>query len=131
MTLTFVCMIAPSTPVVPVQAAVLHGFGDVFGFDAIQAAEVGDGAGDFEDAVVRARRQAHAAHGHLERALAGVVQRAEPAWQVLPDVSVKEGAGGLGSRGLAVFQGEQLIQPQPLGGVEDLDTNDAVFVAQF
>ena len=43
-------------PVVAVEAAVLHRFGDVFGRYGFRFPEVGDSARDFEDAVVRARR---------------------------------------------------------------------------
>ena len=39
---------------VPVEAAVLDGFEEVRCFDAIGAGKVGDGAGDFEDAVIGA-----------------------------------------------------------------------------
>src|SRR5580693_714817 len=35
-----------------VEAAVLDGFGDVFGLDRVGTFEVGDGASDFQDAVV-------------------------------------------------------------------------------
>jgi hypothetical protein len=43
---------APSPPEAAVEAAVLDGFGDVFGLHGRVAAEVGDGAGDFENAVL-------------------------------------------------------------------------------
>ena len=38
----------------PVQAAVLDGFGEVVGLDGVGAFDVGDGAGDTEDLVVGA-----------------------------------------------------------------------------
>src|ERR1035438_2354691 len=68
-----------SGPVVAVEAAVLHGFGQMFGGDGGGFIEVGDGAGDFENAVVGAGGKSHAADGHFERALAGIVQRADGA----------------------------------------------------
>ena len=43
-----------SAPVAAVQGSVLNGFGDVFDGDVGFGGEVGDGAGDFEDAVVGA-----------------------------------------------------------------------------
>jgi len=63
-------------PVIPIETAILHGLGDVLGGDALGAGHVGDGAGDFENAVVRPGRQAHAANGHLKRPLAGIIERA-------------------------------------------------------
>ena len=52
-----------SAPIAPVEAAVLDGFGDVFGGNSSGAGEVGDGAGDLEDAVVGAGAEAQAADG--------------------------------------------------------------------
>jgi hypothetical protein len=49
----------------------------MLGGDRLGGIEIGDGAGDFEDAVVRAGAQSHAADGHLKRALAGVIQGTE------------------------------------------------------
>ena len=68
-----------STPVIAIQRAVLDGFGEVLGGDGGGLVEVGDGAGDFEDAVVGAGGEAHAADGHFEGALAGVVEGADAA----------------------------------------------------
>ena len=39
--------------------------------------QIRDGARDFKNPVMRARAQAHAAHGQFERALAGGVQLAQ------------------------------------------------------
>jgi hypothetical protein len=36
----------------PVEAAVLNRFQQMWGFDILGSCEVGDGAGDFEDAVI-------------------------------------------------------------------------------
>jgi hypothetical protein len=44
----------------PIQRAVLNGFADVIGCDGFHAGEVGDGAGDFQDAVVGARTEVYA-----------------------------------------------------------------------
>ena len=46
-----------------VEVAVGDSFHDVVGEDVVAAFEVGDGAGDFEDAVVGACRHVHAFHG--------------------------------------------------------------------
>src|ERR1035437_3796938 len=66
-----------SGPVVAVEAAVLNGFGEVLGGHGGGVIEVGHGARDFEDAVVGAGGEAHAADGHFEGALAGIVERAD------------------------------------------------------
>ncbi len=83
---------AQLAPVVPVQAAVLHRFRQVLGGDALLAVQVGDGAGDFEDAVVGAGAQAQPADGHFQRALAGLVEGAELAEKPGRDVGVVEAA---------------------------------------
>ena len=46
-----------------VEVAVGDGFHDVVGEDVVAAFEVGDCAGDFQDAVVGAGRHVHAFHG--------------------------------------------------------------------
>ena len=46
-----------------VEVAVGDGFHDVVGEDVSAAFEVGDGAGDFEDAVVGSCGHVHAVHG--------------------------------------------------------------------
>jgi hypothetical protein len=67
-------------------------------------AEISDGAGDLQDTVVRASAQSHAADGHFERALAGLIQGAELAQQargnagVVEAAPLLEGAGVLHSR---------------------------------
>src|SRR5258708_37023936 len=75
-------------PVIPVQTAILDCLGQVFRGDASRAfdvavVEVGYGARHFEDAVVGASAQAHAAHGHFEGALACWIQFAEVAQLLL------------------------------------------------
>lgn len=51
---------------VPIEAAHLDGFEEVAGLDVFGVGEVGDGAGDFEDAVVGAGREGELLHGLLE-----------------------------------------------------------------
>ena len=46
-----------------VEVAVAYGFHDVVALDVGAGLEVGDGAGDFEDAVVGSRGHVHAFHG--------------------------------------------------------------------
>jgi hypothetical protein len=41
-------------PILPVERSVLHGFRDVLRLNLFAPAQVGDGAGDLQDAVVRA-----------------------------------------------------------------------------
>jgi len=66
-------------PVFPVERAVLHRLGDVFGLDLFASAQVGDGTGDLQDAVVSAGRQGQTPDGHFERLLRGGVQWADVA----------------------------------------------------
>ena len=68
---------ARSTPVVPIQTPILHRLREVIGGHVRGFVQIGYRAGHFQDAVVRARRKAHAADGHFQRALAGVVQSAD------------------------------------------------------
>src|SRR5260370_27339505 len=62
--------VAELRPVGAIQGAVLDGFGDVLGFDGRSFFDVGDGAGDFEDAVVGAGAESLLGHGALEQAFA-------------------------------------------------------------
>jgi hypothetical protein len=89
-----------SGPVITVEAAVLDGFGEVLGSDGGGLIEVGDGAGDFEDAVVGAGGEAHAADGHFEGALAGIVESADFADVAGGHAGVVESAGALYGAGL-------------------------------
>src|SRR5579885_70092 len=57
-------------PVVPVERPILDGLRDVRGGDGFGAIEVGDRAGDLENAVVGAGGEAEAGHGTLKQALA-------------------------------------------------------------
>ena len=54
-----------SVPIIAIQTAILHRFGHVLGGDGLGFAQVGDGARQFQNAVVRAGRESHAAHGHF------------------------------------------------------------------
>ena len=97
-----VCGIAgiQSSPVIAVEAAVLDGFGEVLGGDGGGFIEVGDGAGNFEDAVVGAGGEAHASDGHFEGALAGIVESADFADIAGGHAGVVESAGALYGAGL-------------------------------
>jgi len=81
---------AASAPVIPIQAPVLHGLGNVLRRNRIGAAEVGDRAGDLENTVVGAGREAHSPDSHLERPLARLVERAQFPKLSVRDVSVVE-----------------------------------------
>ena len=48
----------------------MDGFGDVLGGDVFGGGEVGDGAGDFEDAIMRAGAELELFHGHSEHGFA-------------------------------------------------------------
>jgi hypothetical protein len=89
-----------SGPVIAVEAAVLDGFGEVLGGDVGGMIEVGDGAGDFEDAVVGAGGEAHAADGHFEGAFAGIIEGADAADIAGGHAGVVEAAGVLHGAGL-------------------------------
>src|SRR5260370_39815711 len=54
-------------PVGAIEGAVLNGFAEVAGLDAFGGVEVGDGAGDFENAVVGARGKGEAGDGVFEQ----------------------------------------------------------------
>ncbi len=70
------CSVPGSIPVSPVEAAVLHGLGEVLGADLLPPVEVGDGAGGLQNPIVGPSAEAHAPHGHLEGAFAGLVEAA-------------------------------------------------------
>lgn len=61
----------------PVEAAVLDGFGDVGAGDVVTLFKVGNGAGDFEDAVVGAGGEAEAFHSEFDQAFRSLVNFAE------------------------------------------------------
>ena len=59
-----------SRPVSPIEGAILDGFSNVFGSDLRSAFEIGDGAGDFQNAIVRAGAEPLLRHRALEQPLA-------------------------------------------------------------
>ncbi len=61
-------MFAASGPVAAVEGAVLDGLGEVGDGKMFRAFQVGDGAGNFEDAVVGAGGEALLLHGAFEQA---------------------------------------------------------------
>src|SRR6266487_5366833 len=65
-----------SPPNLPVQRAELDGFGDVVGGEAFGGGQVGDGAGDLEDAIVGAGAEVLLRHGQLEEVEGRGVERA-------------------------------------------------------
>ena len=76
-----------------VQKTVGGGFEQVSGTDVHGALEVGDGAGDLDDAEVGAHREAHLGHEPLQHFPAGFAQRAE-AFDLL-DAHLRVGGGGV------------------------------------
>lgn len=56
---------------------VLDGFGEVFGEDVVSLFEVGDGAGEFDEAVVGAGGEAHGGNGVAQEVFAGLVEGTE------------------------------------------------------
>jgi len=60
----------PLSPIGPIQASILDGFGDVFGFEIGDVIQVSDCACDFQNAVVGAGAQALLCHGAFDEALA-------------------------------------------------------------
>jgi hypothetical protein len=56
-------------PVGAIEASVLDGFGDVFGFDVRGVFDVCDGTGNFQDAVVSAGAESLLGHGALQQTL--------------------------------------------------------------
>jgi hypothetical protein len=65
-----------SSPQLAIQCAEADGFANVIGGDAIGAFEVGDGTGDFEDAILGAGAEVVFGHGGLEHGERRFVQRA-------------------------------------------------------
>lgn len=63
-------------PIVAVERTVVDGFADVCGIDVFTSGKIGDGAGDFQDAVVGACGKALAVHRFFEQRFAFGVERA-------------------------------------------------------
>src|ERR1700687_646657 len=100
-------------PIGAVEAAVLDGFGDVFGFKIGRFFQIGNGAGYFQDAVVGAGAQALLGHGAFEQALAVGGKFAEGA-----DV-----AGGHLSVAVEFFAGSRETLQLLLAGADDAFAN--------
>src|SRR4051812_39105295 len=64
----------PSDPQRSVKSTILNGFADVFGRDGVGFREVGDGAGDFQNAVVGAGAQIQFRHGDANQFLGFVAE---------------------------------------------------------
>ncbi len=63
-------------PEVSIEGAVLDCFAYVVGEDVFGFGEVGDGAGDFEDAVVGPGAEVELGHGHFHHAFGGFIEGA-------------------------------------------------------
>ena len=63
-------------PELPVQRAVLDRFGDVLAGDVLRAGQVGNRAGDLQDAVVGAGAEVQIGHGELQQLHRRLIQRA-------------------------------------------------------
>ena len=112
------CLRAPSPrPQLPVQTPVLDGLADVFRPDSLRALQVGDGAGDLQDAVVRPGAEAQLVDGGLQQLPARVVHLAK-----LPDilalhVSIGEHLPVLAEPRQLLFPGGLHPFPDPDGGL--------------
>ncbi len=60
----------------------------MLGGDALGGIEIGNGAGDLQNAVVRAGGKTHPAHGHFENSFAGFVESAQLAQLTHWDIGV-------------------------------------------
>jgi hypothetical protein len=100
----------------------LDRLGQMLGGDTFIVVEVGDGAGDFEDAIMGARAQPHAPHRHFERAFAGGIELAQPPQVAGRDVGVivaaslldrprgTDAIAHLGGRNTAILSTQLLIR---------------------
>ena len=70
-------LLSLSSPILPVQRAVLDRLADVRGADDLAAVEVGDGAGDLHDAVIGAGGQREAVEGRSQHTVGLVVHDAD------------------------------------------------------
>ena len=87
---------ARPSPLRTIQGAVLDGFEEVFAGDGLGAGEVGDGAGDAEDAGVGAGGEAEFVHGGTEDGLRGGLEGAEALELAGGEVGVAADAGEVG-----------------------------------
>jgi hypothetical protein len=118
----------------------VDGFEEVVGGDGIMPGEVGEGAGDFEDAVVGAGREVHLVHGVFQEFARGFVEGgmgfhdagrhggvAADVW-FAGETGRLHGAGGFdaGADGLGRFPGVGAVEVAELDG-RDFDVDvDAV-----
>lgn len=96
-----------------IKTSILNGFGQMGLFDALAAGQVGDGAGDFEDAGVAAGRETEAVGDHLEQLVSGLVHDAELADVAGLHLAVGVQAVGFQSRALQLSSG---LDPGADGG---------------
>ncbi len=61
-------------PRLSIQTSVAHCFSDVVALDVLTAGEVGDGAGDLDDALVSSGGEVEVGHGTLQHLIAGCVE---------------------------------------------------------
>lgn len=100
-------------PIFPVEAAVLDSLGHVGAADDLLARQVGDGAGDLEQAVIGPGRQPHEVESIFEELLCVAGERAEGFEQMGGDLGIAE-QGGSGKAFL--LHGPGLIDTLPYGG---------------
>ena len=127
-------------PQIPIQGAEVDGFEEVVGGNTVMPGEVGEGAGDFEDSIMRTGGEVHVVHGIFEQVAAVVVEvgvgfhDAGRHGGVAPDVGFfgesrgLHGAGGLdaGADGVGRFAGVGAVEVAEVDG-RDFDVDvDAV-----
>ena len=98
-----------------VEAAVLHGLGDVVLGDVFQILQVGEGAGDAENLVVGAGAEAERVQRGFEEGFAGFVQHAVFAQGLGVEVGVVAITLAVGT-GMLAFAGSQDLIAYFLGG---------------
>ena len=92
----------------PVQAAVTDGLAEVGHADLRAGLQIGDGAGDLEDAAIGPGREPEALHGPLQQAQAGRFQGAEAPSQGGVHLGVAEAAEALQTLMLSLAGGHHL-----------------------
>ena len=65
-----------TSPVVPIKTPIINGLSQMPRLDVFAVVEVGDGARDFKDAVVGARRQPQTVHGVFQQGTTRLVELA-------------------------------------------------------
>jgi len=79
-------------PVIPIEAPILNSLGEMLRGHPLRVVKISDGAADFKNPVVRAGAKPHAANGHFERALAGIIERAQSPQGTRRDMRIVETA---------------------------------------